>query len=911
MNEPAPRPDPDALLERLKVAEAREGQGKLRVFFGFAPGVGKTYRMLQVARELALEKGVDVVIGVVETHRREETAALVEGLAAIPPRIAAHRGRPLTELDLDAVLARRPAVVLVDELAHTNAPGSRHAKRWQDVLEIVEAGIDVMTTVNVQHVESLNDVVQRITHVQVRETIPDAILDRADAIEVVDIAPEELLARLEAGKIYLRDQAARAAQHFFRLGNLLSLRELALRRTAQHVDADVMEYRAEHGVASTWAAGERILVAVGPAPSSANLIRAASRMAAGLKAPWTAAYVETSLGGPTDRDRQRLEAHLRLAESLGGSVTRLPLGRVSRVLLDHARRNNVTRIVIGKPTHSRLRDRLRGSLLDEVVRGSGDIEVHVTRGEIDAPLREERASVRRPASRAPFAPAPFLWAAGIVLAVTCVAAFVRWVFPVPDLEVLYLVGVMVTAIRFGRGPALVSAALGIAAYDFFFVPPYLTLAVADARHFLTFAMMFGVGFVVSELTIRIRRQETEAIAREERTAALYALSRDLGPAADEAEIAAVGARHASDVFDATAYVFRPDGSGALRVAGSAPEAEALPVKEVAVVKWAFENGRLAGLGTDTLPAASIVCAPLGEGKAAVGVLALAPRDGAPLGAEQRAFVDAFGRQIAFAFERARLAGEARASALRARAEEMRSSLLSAVSHDLRTPLASITGAATTIRDGAGLPEATRDELIDSICDEAERLERLVGNLLDMTRLDSGELVLKREWIPLDEIVGSALTRLEARLGARAVHVDIARDVPLVSVDPVLFAQIFVNLFENAAKYTPPDSPIDVVARVERGAVTIDVLDRGPGLPEGAEEKVFEKFFRASPQIPGVGLGLSICRGIAEAHGGSMHAARRSGGGARFRVTLPIVGDPPRLDDEPPPISGERPQGGDT
>ncbi len=938
------RPDPDELLRRVQREEAAAGRGKLKIFFGFAPGVGKTYRMLQVARDLVSDQQLDVVVGVVETHRRTETAAMTLGLELLPRRRVEYRGRLLDELDLDAALARKPRLILVDELPHTNAPGSRHAKRWQDVEELLDHGIDVFTTMNVQHVESLNDVVSQITRIQVRETVPDRVLDEADAIELVDIAPEELLARLGEGKVYLPDQARRAAEHFFQRGNLLALRELALRRTAQHVDEDVLEYRQAHGVAATWPAGERILVCVGPAPSSARLIRTAARMAAGLRCPWIAAYVETSvLAQHGEADRQRLEAHLRAAESLGATVVRistgpstrtaaltsgpLPGSGVSQALLAHARKHNVTRLLIGKPTHSRLRDRLRGSLLDELVRGSDDIDVHVISGTEPPPQRqgrEGRGGRGGPAGRGAEADRPvpghYAAAALMVLATLGVTLVLDAVLDVPDPEMLFLLTVMLAAIRFGRGPSLLAAGLGVACYDFYFVPPFRTFAVADHKYVLTFLMMFGVGFVLSELARRLKRQEHEALAREERTAVLYALSRDLATADTPARIAEVAARHAAGVFAARVVVLQASGGGDLVPIGAAPADAVLETRELSVARWAFEHDELAGLGTDTLPGSLSLCAPLRLGAVTLGVLALLPEERAALRADQRAFLEVLCRQVAGGLERVRLAEEARLAALRARTEEMRSSLLSAVSHDLRTPLASITGAATSLRDDQNLSSTTRGELVEAICGEAERLERLVANLLDMTRLESGALSLRRDWVPVDELVSSALTRLESRLGERPVRVDLPAGLPLVLVDPVLFEQLLVNLLENAAKYTPPGSPIELAARAiatSEGAasagssagagqaVVLDIRDHGPGIPAGDEEKVFAKFFRgatATAGVVGAGLGLAICRGIAEAHGGSIivvdpatrRAEHRDGPGALFRVTLPTGGAPPQM-----------------
>jgi two-component system sensor histidine kinase KdpD len=887
------RPDPDALLSRVRADEQREHRAKLKVFFGFAPGVGKTYRMLQVAQSLA-EQGRDVLVGMVETHGRKETMELAEGLALLPRREISYRGKTIEELDLDAALRRKPSLLLVDELAHTNAPGSRHPKRWQDVVELLDAGIDVMTTLNVQHVESLNDVVAQITHVQVRETIPDSILDRADEIELVDLPPDELLLRLKEGKVYLGDAAARAAEHFFRRGNLLALRELALRRTAERVDADVLAYRHQHGVDSTWATAERILVCVGPAPASARLVRAARRMAAGLRAPWVAAYVDAPGRAPLlPRDSERLETHLQLAASLGATVARLSGVRASEAILAHARKHNVTRILIGKPTHSRLRDLLRGSMLDEIVRGSGDIDVHVISGDVAetqrgaAPAAE--AEERRPASLL-----PYVWALLLVGVTTAIAAAAHHTLGIPDVEMLYLLAIMITAASLGRGPSIAAAVASVAAFDFVFVPPSFTLAVQDGRYVLTFAMMFGVGIVLSSLVVRIRHQERDALHREERTAALFALSRDLATAVDVAQVARATAARAADVFGSPASV-------SAMVDGQMVELSRTPTggagaRDDGVARWVLEHGSIAGLGTDTLPGSSVVCTPLKVASEPLAVLSLEPPARTALLRDQLGFLEVFARQAAFALERVHLADEARRAALRAKSEELRSALLSTVSHDLRTPLAAITGAATTLRDESSLAGASRVELVEMICEEADRMERLVTNLLDMTRLDSGAVELRKEWLPLVEVVGSTMTHLEPRLRAHRVAVSLPDELPMVLLDPVLAERLFANLMENAAKHTPPGSTIDVSARMEDGAVVIEVGDDGPGIPAGDEERIFERFYRpAGSRTEGVGLGLAICRAIAEAHGARLQAGNKAGGGAFFRLRLPVGETPP----EPP------------
>lgn len=884
------RPDPDALIARIGRERERASRGRLHLFFGFAPGVGKTYRMLEEARKRRAE-GADVLVGIVETHGRPETAAQLVGLPILPRRRVSYRDRVLEELDLDAALSRRPAVLLVDELAHTNAPGSRHEKRWQDVVELLDAGIDVFSTLNVQHVESLNDVVAKITHVTVRETVPDSVLSRADPIELVDLPPEALLARLEAGQVYVPEQAERAKGSFFTLTNLLALRELSLRRAAEHVDADVLAHRKDLGVDETWRTGERVLVCVGPSPSSDGLVRAASRLAAGLHAPWTAAYVE-SIEHPADSER--LEAHLRLAETLGAGVVRLEGTQVAQTILRYAREHNVTRILLGKPTHARLRDRLRGSLLDDVVRASGDIDVQVIGG------RREAAPAPSPGRPRTLDVRPYALAVGAIVLTTGTGLALRAALDVPDLQALYIFAVLVVAARLGRGPSVFTAALGVAAYDFFFVPPFHTFAVADVRYLLTFALMFGVGLLVSALTDRIRRQERGAIERERRTAALYALSKDLGAAIDLEQTLDAVARHAAELVDGAAHalVWSDGARSAQASAASSGAAPVLDEKDLAVARWTLEHGERAGLGTGTLPGARVHAVPLATADGVTAVLLVEP--GTQMDQERRAALEPFARQAALAIERMQLAVSEKSAALKAEKEELRSSLLSSVSHDLRTPLAVITGAATTLRDEPQLGDATAAALLGSIIAEAERLERLVGSLLDMTRLEGGVQV-RREWVPVEELLVSATARTRSLLGERKVTVDAPTDLPLLSVDPVLIEQLLVNLVENAAKYDPSGQPIDLVARTSSAEVSIEVRDRGPGIPAARMERVFEKFVRGQgARAGGVGLGLAICRAIAVAHGGRIGVAARDGGGTVFTVSIPRAqGEPHVAMDEGP------------
>jgi two-component system sensor histidine kinase KdpD len=873
------RPDPDVLLARITAEEVRGKRARLKIFFGAAPGVGKTYAMLEAAAR-AKGDGIDVVVGAAETHGRAETAALLGGLEVLPRRIVDYRGVTLDEFDLDAALAREPDVVLVDELAHTNAPGSRHAKRWQDVLELLDAGIDVWTTLNVQHVESLGDVVQQITGVKVRETVPDAVLDRADDIELVDLSPEELLDRLAEGRVYVPAQASRAAQSYFTRGNLLALRELALRRAAERVDAEVLRYRREHGIATPWPTRVRILVCVGPSPGSERLIRATKRMAEGLRAPWTAANVEL-IGAPplATPDHERLEAHLRLVEALGGEVVRLRGHTIPEALLAYARDHNVTTIVAGKPTHSRWRDRLRGSMIADLIRDSGAIEVHVI-----AP-NEGRPRAALLGRHAGAGARSYAWAVASIALVTVVCSFAHAYVTIAEITMIYLIGIMLASLL-GRGPSLVAASLAVAAFDFFFVPPRFTFSIDDPRYLLTFAVMFACGLVIGTLVVRLRGQERDAIARERRTAQLQAFTRDVAIANTLEDVATVLARHLEDTFDVAAAVLVPDPrEGLVAAAGLA----SIAPQEIAVARWAFEHREQAGHGTDTLSAANALCLPLVAGDSTVGVLAIRRRRGTParLGIDQRQLLDALARQAALAIARVQLAEQARDAAVRVRTEELRSALLSAVSHDLRTPLAVITGAATSlVQNGDRMPPAARTDLLLSIVDDAKRLERVLANLLQLTRVETG-LVPAREQVPAEEVIGSALTRTEEVRRGHAVETDVPPDL-LLEIDPVLFEQVLINLIENATKHGAP--PYAIRARRVDGSVEIEVADRGPGLPEGDPARLFDKFVRASA-APGAGLGLAVVRAIVQAHGGTVRAENRPDGGAVFRVVLPMPAPP--------------------
>ena len=884
------RPNPDQLLKRVEAEEQRAKRGKLTVFFGAAPGVGKTYAMLEVARaEMEREKR-DVVVGIVETHGRYETGALTLGLELLPRRKLSYRGVELDEFDLDAALTRHPDVLLVDELAHTNADGSRHPKRWQDVEELLDAGIDVFTTLNVQHVESLNDVIAKITGVIVRETVPDSILEQADAIKLVDLPPEDLLERLREGKVYVSAQAHRAIENFFRKGNLIALRELALRHTAERVDAQMLAYRRDQGIEQTWATTEQILVAVSPSPYSARLVRAARRMASALHAKWFAVYVEpASVRQLPPAAQARLSQNLRMAEQLGGEVVTLSAENPGEELIRFAKEHNVTKIILGKPLAPKLRDRLRPSFVDRMIRLSGDIDVYVTAGDPE----EGESAPDRPV-RVPLHVPSYVAACGATVLSTLVAWFLFGRGQLADVVMVYLLGVVLVSTRVGLVPSFVAALTSVAAFDFLFIPPYLTFAVADLRHGITFGVMFFVAVVTSGLTQRVRNQAGAWRERERRTSALYALTRELSGARDSDQVLRLATSHLERVFESRVELFLPDRARRLeRVhasTGLAPSTE----RELSVAQWVWSHAAEAGLGTSTLPGGHVLYVPLMASGGIVGVLGISPGDPARFDAlEQRRQVDAFAVQLAMTLERAELAEETASARREVEAEQLRSSLLSSVSHDLRTPLAVITGAAGTLVDNQpNVDEASRRELLQTILDEAERLSRLIRNLLDMTRLESGAVIVKKEWIPVEELVGAALNRMENRLAGHDVRVDLPRDLPLVPCDAILVEQALLNLLENALKYGA--DPLEIRAVAQPGEVMLEIADRGPGVPAGHETRIFEKFHRAGRDsaTSGVGLGLAICRAIALAHGGRIWAHNREGGGVAFRFTLPIDGHAP-------------------
>jgi two-component system sensor histidine kinase KdpD len=891
------RPDPDALLARVQAEESRSDRGKLKIFFGAAPGVGKTYTMLEAGRKVAKE-GVDVIVGYLEPHVRPETQALLMGLDVLGRRAIEYRGTKLQEFNLEAALAAHPQLILVDELAHTNAPGVTHTKRWQDIERLRQAGIDVYTTLNVQHLESLNDVVAQITGVVVRETVPDVIFDTADEIELVDLPPDDLIERLREGKVYLPDQASRAIESFFKKGNLIALRELALRRVAERVNAQMQDYRSLHAVARTWPTSDRLLVSVSPSPHSARLVRATRRMATTLRAPWLAVYVETAQSVRLSKeDTDRVGQTLHLAEELGAETATISGAHLVDELLDYARRRNVTKIVVGKPQRPRWQEWLAGSVVYELTRKCGDIDVYVISGDTEEPPKGRlRAAPER------WNPLAYLGALLTTVACTGAGWLMQDRFELANIIMVYLLGVITVAVQFGRGPSILASLLGVAAFDFFFVPPRLTFAVSDTQYLVTFAVMLITGLVISTLTAHVRFQAESARMREERTAALYAMSRGLVEATTTRMLVDLAVKHIEEVFDGDVFLLFPDpsrrGPVTITPAPSSHSLGTLTDHDLGVAQWVFDNGERAGRGTDTLPSASSLFVPLRTRGAIVGILGIRPRgaDRMLFSSEQIRLLETFAGQVALAAERIRAAQDAQQAKLQAEAERLRSSLLSAVSHDLRTPLAAIAGASSTLVDDSALDAKTRHELAASIFEEAERLNRLVVNLLDMTRLEAGALQVRKEWQVVEEVVGVVLNRLSRRLERYRLVTHLPADLPLVPFDALLIQQVLTNLLENAMRCTPEGGEISLSAEVVGNSVQIDVADRGLGLVPGEEEHIFEKFYRSirSTAGTGVGLGLTICRGIVELHGGRIWARNRPDGGASFSFTLPRGEAPPQV-----------------
>ncbi|MCU0625334.1 MAG: sensor histidine kinase KdpD [Gemmatimonadaceae bacterium] len=895
MADVARRPDPDALLAQVEREAGTRTRGRLKVFVGAAPGVGKTFTMLEAAR-LRQRDGVDVVVGVVETHGRGDTAAMVEGFEVLPRRAIVHRGTTLEEFDLEAALARRPALLLVDELAHTNDPGAPHGKRWQDVQALLDAGIDVWSTLNVQHLESLNDVVAGITGVQVRETVPDAVLDAADEVELVDVSSEVLEQRLRDGKVYVATQAQRALDRFFRRGNLIALRELALRRTAERVDAQMRGWRASAGIAEPWAASEQLVACVGPSPSAQRIVRAARRLAGQLNAPWLVVHVEQP--GDATRpaaDRELVNDALRLAEELGAQVTTVSGHDVAAEVLAVAGRVNATRVLVGRSHGWRARVLAATTPAARLAAAAGDIDVVLVGDREREPARAVASMPARVVRTSPWR--EYGIAVALVAATTLVGLPFRDRIVPTDVALVFLLAIVLVAARGGRGPALLATTLAVLVFDVLFVPPYGTLAVSDVRFTLTFVVMFVVGVTMGGLTRRVREQAEAARLRERRTATLYALSRELAAARHRGDVGRAMLRHVHDLFGGRVALIEPspDEPATMQVAAALPQ-DPWPDPDLAVARWSHDRLQPAGRGTTTLPAAAALYVPLGTTEHRLGVVGLVPDPPDRLDdADERQLLEAMLDQAAVALDRTALADRARQAHLEAEAEKLRNALLSSLSHDLRTPLASVEGAASTLLRDASLPVAQRDDLATTIVEESQRMGRLVANLLDMVRLESGSLQVHREWHVLEEVVGSALLRIESRAGDRAITTHLPTAIPLVAMDDVLIEQVLVNLLENALRHTPAGTPIEVAAEVRSRELVVTVADRGAGVAPADAERIFGKFERGSTGASGIGLGLSICAGIVRAHGGRIWVDAREGGGAAFRFSLPMLAPPPAID----------------
>jgi two-component system sensor histidine kinase KdpD len=888
------RPDPDQLLAHVQAEEARATRGRLRIFFGSSAGVGKTYSMLEAARA-AKASGADVVIGYLEPHGRAETERLAEGLEHLPTLSVAYRGIVRQEFNLDAALARRPATLLVDELAHSNLtggdPAPRHPKRWQDVEELLAAGVNVWTTVNVQHLESLNDLIYQTTGVRQRETLPDKVFDEADDIELIDLPPDDLIARLHAGKVYIADEVATAVERFFRKQNLMALREIALRRVAERVEAASRALSPERARARI--AGDRILVAVGPDAQAEQLVRAGKRMADALDAQWTVVYVETlRLLRLSDADRNRRIAVLRLAESLGAETVTLDGPSAATALLEYVQTRRATRVMVGAPKRRGWRAWLRPSTATQLLHQARGFDVMIVApAEPGTQRRTDSADAARGATYQTGTPRDrYGWAVGVSVACTLLTLVMYPHFELSNLAMVYLLGVTVAGLRLGRGPSALTAVLNVASFDFFCVPPRFTFAVSDAQYIVTFGAMLTIALVIATLTANVRQQTRVAGARERRTAALYAMSRELSVTRGIGSIALVAVRHVAEVFQCKGVVLLPDASGKLQYPrGEAPES-ALRRADLAVAQWVVDHGRRAGLGSDTLPAAPALYVPLGDERRAVGVLAVLPTNPRRvLLPEQSHLLDTFAGQIGLALERAHLAEVAEASTLAVERESLRNTLLASISHDLRTPLAVMAGAASTLAErGATLPEGSKSELARSIEVKAREMSDLVSNVLDLMRFQSGQVRLRRDWQPLEDLVGAGLEQLRERLREHPMEVRLSPDLPPVHVDAGLVVQLFGNLLDNIAKYTPAGTRAWISATRDGDTVRVLVEDEGPGFPPGEPSKLFEKFQRGSEEgaVVGAGLGLAICRAIVRAHGGEIQARRRAGRGARFEFTLP-------------------------
>jgi two-component system sensor histidine kinase KdpD len=889
------RIDPDELLASLE----QEGLGKLEVFLGAAAGVGKTYAMLEAAWD-KLSEGVDVVVGLVETHGRAETEAMIKGLPIIPTKPRDYKGKTFYEMDLDAILERHPQIVLVDELAHSNITGSRHKKRYLDVQELLAAGINVYTTLNIQHLETLNDIVAQITGVTVRETVPDQILETASQIKLIDIPPEELIQRLKEGKVYVLGQATEALKKFFRPGNINALRELALRYTAQRVDRQLESYMRIHGIAGPWPTGEKVLVCISASPFSAKLIRIAKRMAERMHGEWFAVHVETPRRFPCGEvEKDALAKNLRLAEELGAEIIGLTGNNMVEEILELARKRNVSQIIIGKPEHTRFWDIVHGSIVDKVIRHSQGMSIHVIPGSqqeagLSQPSNAERAKDRGRGSqlRRSLSVIPYIVSLIMMILLTLIIIPISSFLGIINISMLYLLPVLLSAAQWGRLPAMVTAAMGVITFDFFFVPPIFEFTVADIRYLLSFTIFIVVGLITGNLSARLKAQVNYSRQRENVVSALYALSRDIAAVDKLGNVLESIVSNVASSLEGQVVLLLPNENAQLVLLQDSGAVNFLDENELAVASWVFDRGQKAGKGTETLGAAAALYMPLSTEQGVQGVLGICFNDtDAQSDPERVRLLDAFVGLAAMAISRIKLAEQARQSHNLVESERLRTALFNSLSHDLRTPLASIIGAVTGLLEDQNAvysPEA-RQDLLQTILHGAERMNRFVNNLLDMARLESGMLKLNKDWCDLQDIIGVAVNKLGEALTSRPLDINVQPELPLLQADYILIEQVLINLLDNALKYSEQDSKI-VVSTQQRGKqIETSVANRGQGIPETDLSKVFDKFYRLnSPlQVSGTGLGLAICKGIIEAHGGEIWAKNNKLGGVTITFTLPL------------------------
>lgn len=890
------RPDPDTLLMQLQNQERRAQRGKLRVYFGASAGVGKTYAMLAAARKLQAE-GRSILVGIVETHGRAETLAQLSDLEVLPLAQVTYRGKVTEEFDIDGALARHPSLILVDELAHSNRHGSRHPKRWQDVDELLNAGIDVFTTVNVQHLESLNDVVGGITGIRVAETLPDTVFDMADEVVLVDVPADELLARLKAGKIYGPQQAERAAQNFFRKGNLIALRELALRRTADRIGDDVQAYRIEKSINGVWKTGADLLACVGPDFGSEHVIRSTAQLASQLNAEWHAIYVETpKLQRLPPAKRERILKALSLARELGATTAVLSGSDSAWEIFNYARTHNLSRIVLGRAQPSWFGVNRHVERIAKYAPDIDLVEIGRNRSERYNQPGTEPESLLETSYSDKARHWPYIWSFAACILTALIATPMMPYFDLANIVMLFLLAEVLIAVKFGRGPAVMAAFVSVAAFDFFFVSPRMSFAVSDVQYVVTFGVMLVVGLIVGQLTSGLRFQARIASHREGRSRALYEFARELSGALQTEQIFEIARASVQQTFRAKATLLLPDAEGRLQHADNIDMQDL----DIGIAQWSFDRATLAGMGTDTLPASNFFYLPLVAPMRTRGVLALKPDNRRwLLIPEQRQQLDTFATLAAIALERVHYIEVAQDALIRMESERLRNSLLAALSHDLRTPLTSLVGLSESLTMSKPPLAVAQHDMARALHDEALRMSNLVSNLLDMARIQSGEVKLDKQWQPFEEVVGSALRACHTFIGRHVIKTQLASDLPLVRFDAALIERVLCNLVENATKYTPPDSRITIAAERSGLHLQVSVYDNGPGLPPGQGETIFEKFTRGEREsaTPGVGLGLAICRAIVEAHQGTIRSGNSPDGGAAIVFTLPLGTPPAMLDIE--------------